>query len=633
MALRTFLLRAAVLLVVARCPALVLSRTLAEVTELHIAHVNDVHNRIEETSPIGGNTCSPSQREGGVCLGGWGRITSAVRAARKEAAKANAGFLFLDAGDEFDGTLWDVVYHGAANAAMQNIAKQDVMTLGNHEFSFEHSVLRDYIKNLTFPMLGACNVDVSGIPALKGLVKKYEVFTFGGKKVAVVGWLTPDTAFTAANAVGVKFGRVGPSVKQCIADLKKEHPDVHMIIGLSHTGYEADLRTAKAVPDLDIIIGGHTHTFLYNKPGGPIFDKTTGATPANCEKERVCDEPSGPYATFVDAEVCTPGKAKGECVAKKIPVVQAYWASKYLGHLKIDLATKALISGRPILLGGANSSSPWPQDPEVLRAIEKMSGPVRALQNKTAGRIADMLVGGKVGRQIETNFGSYIASLLVQRARSLPKFEAENGPVNIGLINAGGIRNDIDAGSVTYGEVLTALPFKNSLAVKAVTGKELDEALAHGLSGFDDKEGRFLQVSGLRIWHRGPRLVSAKLLLDNGTTLPIDGSAKYNIAMIDYIANGGDGFTAFEKAKSLLALGDDVDDLVFKDLQKAMPKDAPIPDPANNPRIINCDVKESIDCSNKELFGPCCPGAAPDALAEAAAETEAQLQKNAAKDP
>ena len=94
--------------------------------ELHIAHVNDVHNRIEETSPAG-SYCDAKQRAKGVCVGGWARIGAAVGTARRQAAREGAGFLFLDAGDEFDGSLWDVVYKGLATADVQNAVMPDAM--------------------------------------------------------------------------------------------------------------------------------------------------------------------------------------------------------------------------------------------------------------------------------------------------------------------------------------------------------------------------------------------------------------------------------------------------------------------------------------------------------------------------
>jgi hypothetical protein len=80
------------------------------------------------------------------------------------------------------------------------------------------------------------------------------------------------------------------------------------------------------------------------------------------------------------------------------------------------------------------------------------------------------------------------------------------------------------------------------------------------------------QVAGVRIWHRGPKLLAAKLLFANGTTAPIKPEAHYNVATLDYLANGGDGFKDLEAAPSLMALGRQIDELMFADLKASMPK-------------------------------------------------------------
>eukprot|EP00882_Tetradesmus_deserticola_P020532 GHRQ01022182.1.p1 GENE.GHRQ01022182.1~~GHRQ01022182.1.p1 ORF type:complete len:132 (+),score=15.75 GHRQ01022182.1:59-397(+) len=78
-------------------------------------------------------------------------------------------------------------------------------------------------------------------------------------------------------------------------------------------GYASDLEVAEAVPGLDIIVGGHSHTFLYSPTtAGPLVTRKPGATPANCTSVAACDKPAGPYPTWVG----------------KVPVVQAYYSSK-----------------------------------------------------------------------------------------------------------------------------------------------------------------------------------------------------------------------------------------------------------------------------------------------------------------
>jgi 2',3'-cyclic-nucleotide 2'-phosphodiesterase (5'-nucleotidase family) len=96
----------------------------------YIAFVNDVHNRIEEEDPTTSTPCSPTARSAGTCVGGWPRISTAVKSLRLQAAKENppAAFFFLDAGDEFTGTMWDAVYQGqTVTPSLLNKVKPDVM--------------------------------------------------------------------------------------------------------------------------------------------------------------------------------------------------------------------------------------------------------------------------------------------------------------------------------------------------------------------------------------------------------------------------------------------------------------------------------------------------------------------------
>lgn len=94
----------------------------------YVAFVNDVHNRLEEEDPTTSTPCSPSSRQKGICVGGWARISSAVKSLRLQARKEGAAFFFLDAGDEFTGTMWDVVYQGQTVAPrILNMVAPDAM--------------------------------------------------------------------------------------------------------------------------------------------------------------------------------------------------------------------------------------------------------------------------------------------------------------------------------------------------------------------------------------------------------------------------------------------------------------------------------------------------------------------------
>jgi 2',3'-cyclic-nucleotide 2'-phosphodiesterase (5'-nucleotidase family) len=369
-------------------------------------------------------------------------------------------------------------------------------------------------------------------------------------------------------------------------------------------------------------------------------------------KTELCDPPSAGNASAAPAAANANNK-QPRCAPKVVPVVQAYYASKYLGHLTIDLDARQLVASSPVLLGGPNSTNPVAPDPSITKLIKAMSGPVQELEARVAGRVDVRVIGGLPGRTRETNFGSLMADIVVRAGKRLNGLEKAFGPVDIGILTGGGIRSDIGPGNVTYGSVMAAMPFGNTLSIKSLTGAQIRAGLLHGLSGMKDTAGRFPQVSGLRMWHRGDALLDAVRLLPGGKTAPLDDAARYNVASTSYILNGGDGYAMFATGPPpIYPSGDPVDELLISALVAARPKavcvfglgfffgggwvgargrglaswsgsacskltnspapptttqtpQIPVPNPAKDRRIIDC-AKAYVDCANAELYGPCC---------------------------
>ena len=124
----------------------------------------------------------------------------------------------------------------------------------------------------------------------------------------------------------------------------------------------------------------------------------------------------------------------------------------------------------------------------------------------------------------------------------------------VALVNGGSVRAGIAPGKITLGDVLTAYPFSNTLAVLTLTGADLKAALEHGVStvGLTDGTGRFPQVAGLRYTYNpakpaGSRIVSITLANANGTAAPLNPTDDYRIAISDFLFRGGDGYTMFGK--------------------------------------------------------------------------------------
>lgn len=122
--------------------------------------------------------------------------------------------------------------------------------------------------------------------------------------------------------------------------------------------------------------------------------------------------------------------------------------------------------------------------------------------------------------------------------------------VTISIANSGGLRASIDAGDITMGEVLTVLPFSNTLATFKIKGEDIVAALENGLSQIEDIAGRFPQVAGLKYTFdkskpAGSRLVGDVLVQDGGNWVAIDAAKEYGVVTNNYVRGGGDGYDVF----------------------------------------------------------------------------------------
>lgn len=245
--------------------ALVLAAPAAQAVTLHVLHVNDTHSRIQSVTKTD-STCSDEDEANGACFGGSARLKTAVDAAR--AAAGTDPVILLDAGDQFQGSLFFTAYSGQVEAEMMNRIGFDAMALGNHEFDLGDDALTRFADTLQAPLL-AGSVDASGDAALAGQLSKPLVLEVGGTRVGIVGATTPETPEISSPGPGVTFGDPARTVAADIASLTAEGVD--KVIVLSHLGAPADIRLAETVPGIDLIVGGHTHTLFSNaNPDAPF---------------------------------------------------------------------------------------------------------------------------------------------------------------------------------------------------------------------------------------------------------------------------------------------------------------------------------------------------------------------------
>ena len=482
---------------------------------LTILHTNDFHARFEPISKYD-STCSADDNAAGECFGGTARLVTAVAEAR---ARSNNTIL-VDGGDQFQGTLFYTFYKGAMAAEFMNLLGYDGMTVGNHEFDDGPEVLRGFMDSVEFPVLMS-NADFSGEALLADKLLKSTVIERGGEKIGLIGLTPQDTDELASPGPNVIFTDPSDAVQAEVDKLTAE--GVNKIIVLSHSGYSVDQRVAAETTGVDVIVGGHSNTLLGDM-----------------------DKAEGPYPTMVN----------------NTAIVSAYAYGKFLGELNVtfdDDGNLTEASGQPILINGEVA-----EDAAVVARIGELAAPLEEVRNRVVAETAEEIVGVREDcRARECAMGSLIADAMLERV-------ADQG-IQIAIQNGGGIRASIDAGPVTMGEVLTVLPFQNTLSTFQVTGDFVIAALENGVSQWEEGAGRFPQVAGMSFTVDPSKPAGDRVSDVMVAGAPIDLAATYGVVSNNYVRNGGDGYGMFVNASNVYDFGPDLADVLAEYLAARSP--------------------------------------------------------------
>jgi 5'-nucleotidase len=225
------------------------------VKKITILHTNDQHSRIE---PFEVSTNEKLSNKGGFAR--RAKLLQTIRQQEKN-------ILLLDAGDAFQGTPYFNMFGGELEFKLMSKMGYDVMTLGNHEFDNGLEGIKRQFPHKNFPIINA-NYDFRNT-ILDGMIKPYEIFWREGVKIGVFGLGVNLTGLVSNNAFGeIKF-LDSFEISQEYVRILREQEKCDIVICLSHLGYEysdvqspSDVRIAQETSGIDLIIGGHTHTFL-----------------------------------------------------------------------------------------------------------------------------------------------------------------------------------------------------------------------------------------------------------------------------------------------------------------------------------------------------------------------------------
>lgn len=444
----------------------------------------------------------------------------------KEVRAAKPKALLLDAGDVFSGTLYFNEFKGQADLQFMNLMGYDIMTFGNHEFDLGsspegHKALVDFIKGAKFSFVSS-NIDFSKDAKFKGLFsdsiasnpKNRKIYNglvkeIDGEKVGFFGLTTAETRDISSPG-SIAFKNYIEEAKKAVKAFEKM--GVNKIVAITHIGYDDnpaidnDLNLASMVEGIDVIVGGHSHTQLAQ----PI----------------VVDENGTPTI-----------------------IVQAYQYNEYLGTLDVEFDKKGVVvrhDGKLIKIAdkvedkaAATLLQPYKAKVDQIAAQETGAIAVKAFDNPRTE--ADSV------RRNETPLGNLITDGMLQKAKTY------NPNVIMAFQNGGGIRAGINQGPITIGEVITVLPFGNTLATMNLTGAEIKQTFETSLKDLPLENGGFLHVSGAKVEYdsskpAGKRVVSIKYKNASNTYMELLDNTTYTIATNAFTAKGGDGFTVLAKA-------------------------------------------------------------------------------------
>ena len=456
---------------------------IASAEEIVIFHTNDMHSRVLETD------------DGNKSIG-LAVLTSYI----KNAKKSNPNTLWFDAGDTLHGMPRINISHGENMVKLLNAAGVDAMVPGNHDFNYSAERLAELAKKCNFPVMAS---NVFWKKDGKRLLKSSKIFTLkNGVKIGVFALATPETLYKA-NPVymsKVKFKDTVEVAKQEITALK---PKCDIIVAISHLGIDESsiiksTDVAKAAPGIDVIIDGHSHTEL-----------PTGITIGN---------------TLI---------AQTGCYEHNLGKVTIDYENKRIVSKKAELLNKKAINKVVAGNGSDGADKLLPPDEKVTETLNEIEKKNKTILDEKICEVSKSLSANReIIRRNEAEIGDLLTDSFVSATGA-----------DAAIVNSGTIRADLKSGVVTRGDILSVFPFGNIVEVRKVSGKTLRQALEHSVRYYPSTAGGFLQVSGITFDYDPnlPQMQRVKNVTVKGA--PLDDSAIYSIASLDFVFNGGDGYS------------------------------------------------------------------------------------------
>ena len=434
---------------------------------------------------------------------------------RAEVASSGGYSLLLDGGDVNTGVPESDLQDAVPDFKGMNLLGYDAMAVGNHEFDKPLIVLKMQRDLIKFPMLAA-NIYENG----QRMFEPYKIFNLGGVRVGVMGLTTEDTnkMVSPDNIKNVQFRGVIAEAAKVVPELRAK---VDVVIAATHMGHyengnhgtqaEGDVEMARAVKGIDLVVGGHTQN------------------PACMKAENVLDR------AYVPGTECKPDRQNGAWI------VQAHEWGKYVGRADFEFRNAEFKLVKYTLIpvnlkrtvraaDGKTSMVPYTteiaENKEMLTMLQPYQDFGQQKLTVEIGSTDDRLEGDRaVVRARPASMGILIGRALMDKTKA-----------DFAVVNAGGVRDSLPPGKLTYKDVLKVQPFGNTTVTVDLTGKEVMDYL-NAAAKMSVGAGAFAQFAGVNLVITGGAVTSATI---RGT--PVDPAKTYRMVINNFVAAGGDGY-------------------------------------------------------------------------------------------
>jgi len=537
--------------------------------ELNIAHINDHHSQLDAFTATELTLDGVATQ---VELGGFAR-----QVAQFKSVAGTKNLLKIHAGDALTGTLYYTFFKGKADAELMNSICFDAFVPGNHEFDDGDATLKGFLDELAkgtckTPTVSSNIAPAVGTPLLStassGYLKPYLVKEIDGVKIGLIGITIKGKTVNSSRPLATTvFNDEVASAQKAIDELKSQ--GIRHIVAITHQGYDADKAMAAQLTDVDVIIGGDSHSLLGDFSAVGITS-SSGAYPTaitNKSGQMVCIGQAWEYSKafgLMNVQFKEDGSVKSCGGQAQLLIGDSFKRKDAAGAWQTLSAADATVLKANLAANQPRVKVVTP-DATANAGLKVYSDQVNAEKAKTIGTATESLCLVRAPGE-STNRSAGVAGC--ESANALARgsdaaqvvaeaFLSASKRAQFALQNAGGVRIAVPAGTLSMNTAFTILPFTNVLVEMDLKGSEVLGALEDGLANHLDNgqsNGSHPYAAGLR-WDldmskaKGQRFSNVQVRnRSTGAWTALDPSATYVMVTNDFIAAGQDGYATLGAA-------------------------------------------------------------------------------------